>query len=542
MPRPKRSKATPSLTTPRNNKSKIKKSTDVASTTSKSSFNDLYDVSDNEEDRRLRIMDSVNGKDENGQALVSPLAEAFLEMEREQYTEKKNVVTSASGDSSMVEAGPSSSSSSLLFEIGRKEQPTPMRESLALAMGNLKTQVSSTNTDFSKVRSRSEPKSDENKVLGEDTGIKARRSQRRMRQTNTLTSPNSLQNTTQYSPSHVDEFNIDVSTPIKGLNTNISDSSILITSSNSKKRKLSEVQVPQSSFETSPPILSETNEIVPATDPNSIASYGYIEESQKDLLPSVEDRSPTPQDIRDIMAPPHSSSSILSSPVATSRPIKTSNRNLRSLRTRTPSIRIDSDSEISSPPSLTHSPDLPSPTIIKSRDKKPKPSHISMSTAQLKALLPRRRRRIARDVSEGVDSDNEINISGLASDEDELTHLIVGPQVQTRNMKLLKGPQARTSVLRKNPIEISKVNTSTSRTYGSADNKVHSGLTKEIEDHHHKLPVENSDNLNNKPQELDKRFIGQELKKAVQKFKEVDNWALEFEDATSSSASPKDAR
>ncbi|POS88165.1 hypothetical protein EPUL_000212 [Erysiphe pulchra] len=543
MPRPKRSKATPSITSPRIRKSKVKESTDVASVTSRSSFNDLYDVSDNEDERRLSFMHNGKGKEKNEEALVSPLAQAFLEMEREQYTNIKKRFKAHSEKISVTEARSNSLLSSPTFEIGRKEEPTPTRESLALAMGNLRTQNNSVDLDFFEIDSGNQNRPDESTDLDPNMGTKTRKFRRSVRQADIQAFPNLLTVNTQHNLDHGTEFSFDVSTPIKTSNDTTLDSSISTSSSKSKKRKLSEVQVPQSSLEVSPPILVELDDIVPSTNPDNRDIHEYIEERKEDMLPSVENRSPTPQNIRDIMAPPHSSSSILSSPVTLSKPIRASSRNLRSLRVKTPPIRIDSDSEISSPPSLTHSPDLLSPTTIKSRDKKPKSSHISMSTAQLKALLPRRRRRIARDVSEGINSDDEINISGLASDEDELSHLIMGPQTRSRNTKSLNDPTVRASMLGKKPISMSNVKTSTLKTYGSTDNSSHSDVLEENEDNNNnKSTIRNIENINDKPQEIGRKLLGKELMKAVQKFKEVDSWALDFEDATSSSLSPIDAR
>lgn len=541
MPRPKRSKATTTFTSPRVRRSKVKESTDVASVTSRSTFNDLYDVSDNEDERRLRFMDNDKGKEKN-EALVSPLAQAFLEMEREQYTNIKKRPTGHPGSFSVTEARPSSLSSSPTFEIGRKEEPTPIRESLALAIGNLRTQNNSVDLDFFEIDSSNQKRPDESIDLNSNVGTKAGELRRSVRQADKQAYSNTLTINTQCKLDHETEFSFDVSTPIKTPNTTMLDSSILTSSSKSKKRKLSDVQVPQSSLDASPPILLEVDDIVPSTIPDNREIHEYIKEKREEMLPSVEDRSPTPQNIRDIMAPPHSSSSIPSSPVALSKPIRASSRNLRSLRVKTP-IRIDSDSEISSPPSLTHSPDLPLPTNIKSRDKKPNPSHFSMSTAQLKALLPRRRRRIARDICEGINSDNEINSSGIASDEDELTHLMMGPQTRNRNTKSTNAPPARASMLRNKPVRMRNDKTSNLKTYGSIDKSSHSDLLEENEDdHQNELLVRNANNVIEKSQELEKKLLGKELKKAVQKFKEVDNWALEFEDTISSSLSPMDAR
>lgn len=54
-------------------------------------------------------------------------------------------------------------------------------------------------------------------------------------------------------------------------------------------------------------------------------------------------------------------------------------------------------------------------------------------------------------------------------------------------------------------------------------------------------PLPDNEEETENSQEMEKR-VGKELKRAARKFKEVDEWELEFEDNTASSSSPKDSR
>ncbi len=104
----------------------------------------------------------------------------------------------------------------------------------------------------------------------------------------------------------------------------------------------------------------------------------------------------------------------------------------------------------------------------------------------------------------------------------------------------------------KQPVKVSRTNPKVKRTYGSRshgvsdkENEVTVELGEEEGDPNDSLgPLRDAEEGNDSPensQELDKR-VGKELKAAAKKFKEVDQWEMEFEDVTASSSSPKDAR
>jgi len=161
--------------------------------------------------------------------------------------------------------------------------------------------------------------------------------------------------------------------------------------------------------------------------------------------------------------------------------------------------------------------------------------------------MPRRRRRINRDPFD-FPSDEEIDVSGLASDDDELSHLAARPRTRR--------PPTRTPAASK-PKSKAKpggtaATTTGKRTYGSSrptalltSDKENQNEDQEAEDDPNEslgpLPDDDREAHVENSQELEQR-VGLELKRATRKFKEVDQWELEFEDVTASSDSPRDAR
>ncbi|RKF82879.1 hypothetical protein GcC1_009031 [Golovinomyces cichoracearum] len=240
------------------------------------------------------------------------------------------------------------------------------------------------------------------------------------------------------------------------------------------------------------------------------------------------------------MDPPHSSSSISSSPTGFSNNGRDNSRNLRSSRNKTHSAEKDLNLNSSSPPSLTHSPDMPDKSTGRAKTRKQPLSPCSFSTAQLQSLLPRRRRRIGQDIQENTDSENEIDISELASDEDELTHLIVNPRSRKRSHRLSVTAPNRSSVSNRKFASKSREVPNNLRTYGPR-RSIQSDPSNNIEIGSHTVPSIEHDKLS-ETNLKSQRINSKELKKAAQKFHEVDKWELEFEDATGSSASPRDAR
>lgn len=336
----------------------------------------------------------------------------------------------------------------------------------------------------------------------------------------------------------------DESTPLNLSKTRAMTTSSAASTSNPRKRKLSSRQVPESSPTLPSTGDLETIETIPATaalgDDGSEDSEPHpaLEEIP---MPSIETRSITPEPLSSTMAPPQSSSPDpesppLPHPTHRTRPQRAPSRGRRQLRSRTP-LSLRQDSPPSSPPSLTHSPNPPTTKAPpKSRARKQPPPASTLSTAQLQALLPRRRRRGTRDPFDIASSEDEVDVSGLASDDDELTHSSV------------RAPPRR-SVLNRLPAPLKKPNkakaTAKAKSGGKATySRVNAVSDKENEEHDPDDslgPLPDNDEGTENSQELEKR-VGKELKRAARKFKEVDEWELEFEDNTASSSSPKDAR
>jgi hypothetical protein len=346
------------------------------------------------------------------------------------------------------------------------------------------------------------------------------------------------------------------STPLSLLKTRNTTTSAS-SSANPRKRKLSARQVP----EPSSPLHSTTRaedqgsdqEIVPATasvDDESEEDGDAPTSSEEVPMSSIEAYSVTPEPASETMAPPHSSSEESPSPLPPRQaqrvqPQRAPSRGRRVVRSRTP-LRLNNDSLPSSPPSLTHSPNGPPiQAAPKPRRRRQPPPASILSTAQLQALLPRRRRRGAtRDPFDIASSDDEVDISGLASDDDELTHASIRAPPRRNLLTRLPAPL-------KKPNKVSaaiKAKIGGKATYS----RVNAASDKENENENENEELDPNDSLGplldneevdetEDSQQLEKR-VGKKLKRVVRKFKEVDEWEMEFEDNTASSSSPREAR
>ncbi|KAI8966344.1 hypothetical protein F5Y11DRAFT_189965 [Daldinia sp. FL1419] len=210
---------------------------------------------------------------------------------------------------------------------------------------------------------------------------------------------------------------------------------------------------------------------------------------------------------------------------------------------RTP-VANDDVSDMSSPPSLTYSPNYGEPSPPPRQAAKPKRKASStvepkLTTADLAGLLPRRRRRNVRTGDE--DSDAEIDISGLGDDDDELTYL----DVRARRHPARPGSRAGQSKNQntgkargKSAKQASSANRRTTITYGRTSDKENQGESDGGE-------AEDGESDEQRDGEGSSQAIvsrvGEELKNAARKFQEVDKWQLDYEEMTQSS-SPRDAR
>ncbi|KAE8447920.1 hypothetical protein EG329_009992 [Mollisiaceae sp. DMI_Dod_QoI] len=586
MPRPKRTKVAPSAPAPR--LKKITKSPIRAvAEAPKAPFDDLYDVSDQEHgvvgnSRRVRVSSSKRG----GNAAGDSKKAEKMDQQGGNHTERETADAEPILDDIDLE------SSSPGVEIGRRESTLAGGESM-LAIGDFRRRArqpsilgrgagrarsSSVESNLAydnglmsvgrkntSVISNFKRRPREDSIMGRNpapssmglemgrgttpnvgSALKIGNFKHREREPSVLrTGQKERRQLHHYDNEYEDEddFNPeDESTPLNRLRTKNMTSSSVPPSSNSRKRKLSAVQVPQSSPILPAPGEVDADDSIPATGQLSGEEEEHERETSAPVMPSIEARSETPEPMSETMAPPQSSSSTPSSPDLPARITRAPSRGRRPLRGRTPPPRTQ-DSPISSPPSLTHSPNRPSMANTKHKPKRQAPPPSTLSTAQLQAFLPRRRRRPAHDTFSIPSSEDEVDVSGLAPDDDELSYL----DVRARSRASTAPHHRQTVVPRRKATKLkgpSKVasNVNAKRTYGRGNPMSDKENEEEVDpdDSLAPLPDDGHESPENS-QELEKR-VGKELKQAARKFAEVDKWELEFEDATASSSSPKDAR
>ncbi|CAK7263693.1 hypothetical protein SEPCBS119000_000612 [Sporothrix epigloea] len=292
----------------------------------------------------------------------------------------------------------------------------------------------------------------------------------------------------------------------------------------------------------------------------------------------------------EIMAPPMSSGSSSASPTMwpSLKGLMAVGRRARampatpliSLSMQNPGLMSDDASDLSSPPSLTHSPNYRSRAPSKAKSKAPTTRRAAapieniapLTTAALAALLPQRHRR-GRSNRRGVsgadgasrgdsDEDDELERSALLSeDDDELAH---GPRqgglrrgrsaARTlmpagSRQKAQKATASRTLTTGK-AANSGKNGRPVRRTYGSrsfSDKENEDGAAVDIDaDDSTFTPavgdVFGDDDTTAQALPARKtREFGEELVNAAKKFKEVDGWTLEYE-VVSRSSSPVGAR
>lgn len=608
MPRPKRTKVAPSIPASRQKAAKSTPAVEARPQPAKKPFDDLYDVSDQEERPTIaRHVQKDTGKGKGLSRAVESGASGLMSgrdgggkmgRTRSPSTEKGRAVSAELQNEDYEIEGLSSSPE---VEVGRRDKNTPAAaESSIFAIGNFKrrprepsilgaraarARSSSVESNLAEGTGLMSVGRKNTSALGmgtfknrqlSRTGLDSTRAtparvgsalkigafKRRAREPSILLTGQKEQQRrpnfeSEEEQEDEDDFNPDdESTPL-----NLSKSKTLTSSSstsNPRKRKLSDVQIPQSQASQSsptvlPPADIEAEDSIPATGPLQSEDEQEPDDAVSTSevpMPSMEGARPvTPEPMSETMAPPYSSSSSLPSPENSpprqvnrfSRAPATT-RGRRTLREKTPPPATQ-DSPISSPPSLTHSPNRPEHGTLKGRPRA-QPQPTTFSTAQLQALLPRRRRR-QPDIFDMANSD-EVDTSGLGADDDELTIEVRAPTVRRNNFNR---PPAPLSPKRRGPKPKAKSAPSKStgkeigpkRTYGRATTS-----DKENEDE-----MDPDDSLaplrddvasvEESSQELEKR-VGKELKRAARKFQEVDKWELDFEEVTASSSSPRDGR
>lgn len=199
------------------------------------------------------------------------------------------------------------------------------------------------------------------------------------------------------------------------------------------------------------------------------------------------------------------------------------------------------DSDMSSPPSLTYSPNYadpspPPPPAAKQTRAATKP----VTTAALTGLLPRRRHKNAKNDPFGIDAsdDEQVDTAGLGNGDDELSYIDV--RTRRRPARPLSRPETvnlpSKSIQRKGK---APALAKPARTYGRSSDKENQDEENDVD-----AEVDTDAGRDGEASEDSEQLVarvGEELKNAARKFAEVDKWELDFEE-TIQSSSPRDAR
>lgn len=215
-------------------------------------------------------------------------------------------------------------------------------------------------------------------------------------------------------------------------------------------------------------------------------------------------------------------------------------------RRRRPSVTHDHLSDVSSPPSLTHSPNYQATkrgrAVRRQRAQSPE-----ITTAHLANLLPKRRvKKTQTHVHE-----EEVDTSGLAHGDDELqldaraSRQNAGTRASSRNAQTDKALQPRQT-----PAATTRAVTRSSSRAGKTYSRRASDKENEDQSDEDDDGDETSafvalpdDTFGEESEERQQFVETQELKAASEKFKEVDMWELSFEEVVEAEeVAPVDAR
>lgn len=249
---------------------------------------------------------------------------------------------------------------------------------------------------------------------------------------------------------------------------------------------------------------------------------------------SIERRGASQELDSDILAPPEDSDSAEGSPTRWPSLMDLGKKrygDLSRARKATPALGDDDMSDLSEPPSLTHSPNFNAtkPAARNKRKESPK-----LSTADLEALLPRRRRKARRNP---YDSENQEN---SASERDE------PPRRATRKKPAKPlGGTSKTNQTKAASTAAAPTKRGTRRTYGSRSfDKENAAEGDSIEvDGDASTPLDDTAFEHDVNDETTTTLsLPAELKAASRKFKEVDKWELEFEEVVEPSSDLPEGR
>lgn len=330
-----------------------------------------------------------------------------------------------------------------------------------------------------------------------------------------------------------------------------SSSSQRSSCSNSRKRKLAppELQVRRSQ---SPPVQAPSAILhveTPIRPDTSLCNSPTAEEVLEPELPPIRPhRAQTPDIWSDTMAPPQSSSP--------THDVAESARSIRIVKARVASVKKANRQQ----PTRNLVAESPAPNSKTSKKVHPLKT---ITTASLQNLIPHRRRRAPRREASEFDipssSDAELEAMDVPEDEDELSS--AAPLMRkirgkakdkvVRDKEMKKGvggkaqlrqlPQALTTGKSK-----TKQNTPTKTYTRHVSDKENAALSKSdsssLSEISTNTDIENTMSSPLKCSAPSPRKTSKELRTIAKKFKEIDQWALEFEEVTASSSSPRDAR
>lgn len=228
-------------------------------------------------------------------------------------------------------------------------------------------------------------------------------------------------------------------------------------------------------------------------------------------------------------------------------------RNLAKRRRR-PSVadptQLETLSNVSSPPSLTHSPNYHEAKISR-RGRSRTQRQLSPTTADLANLLPKRRNQRMRSPADG-ESDGELDADGLGRDDDELSYLDASGRRGQKSRSISRAATTRSARRAQSALgekDTPATNTRRSSRHGAtysrrASNKENQDAAEDeegAENEASRFEPLAEDSFTGETGDASYLSTSNELNQAKAKFQEVDRWELEYEEA-SEPPSPVGAR
>ena len=297
--------------------------------------------------------------------------------------------------------------------------------------------------------------------------------------------------------------------------------------------------------------------VEPDEDEPMRASIEVGEDEDEDISLPARGRSPprqvTPDPNDPDLAPPLSSGSSDGSPAAWPSLSALGHRTYRARRPaprthRTPDRATDGGldgSDISSPPSLTHSPNFKPAAAARQRRARPAKEK-NVTTADLASLLPQRRHKQTTSdpfdlESLSSDVEHDRGSDGGEDGDDELSR--PNPRARRRAARSRSGVRNAPEPPKNKQNTVATGKKKSRRTYGShGSDKENQGLAGEASaaaDGDDNAEAEGDDEEAAVDPETSRMMLakmGEELKKAAKKFKEVDRWELMYEEVVESSS------